>query len=207
MLSGKRTGRPAPRLSDILADLAASDTESITLADIVATVGERSIGALLVLLAMPNVVASAVPGMTTVFGLPVIFLSLHLLVAADRPWLPARLARTRIRRADLQRAIAFASPHLRRLERAMKPRLLILTAPWAQRLIGLTCVLLSILIFLPIPLSNLLPSIGVMLFGIALLERDGLAAIAAAAIAGISLALFGGVAVALARATAYALST
>jgi hypothetical protein len=207
MLSRKRIRRPAPRLSDILADLAASDTESITLADIVAAVGERSIGALLVLLAMPNIVAGAVPGLTAVFGLPLIFLSLQLLVAADRPWLPARLARMEIRRAEFQRAVAFVSPHLRRLERAMKPRLLIFTAPWAERLIGLTCVLLSILIFLPIPLANLLPTIGVMLFGIALLERDGLAAIAAAAIAGISLALFGGVAVALARATAYALST
>jgi len=199
--------RRAERLSEILASLAASDAESITLAGIVAAAGERSIGALLVLLAIPNLFAGAVPGLTAVFGLPLILLSLQLLAARRRPWLPARLARLEIRSADLRRALESVSPHLRRLERGLKPRLLVLTASWAERLIGLVCLLLSVLVFLPIPLANLLPTIGIMLFGIALLERDGLAALGATAIAAVSLTLFGSVAIALARAAAYAVST
>jgi hypothetical protein len=61
-------------------------------------------------------------------------------------------------------------------------------------LIGLGCFALSILVFLPIPFANLVPATGIMLFGFAMLERDGLMALAAMGIVGLSAALFGGVA-------------
>ncbi len=197
--------RPRRALSEILAGLAEDGSESVSLADLLAAVGERSFGALLVLLAIPNVLAGVIPGLSVVLGLPLMLLSLQLLVAAKRPWLPSRLARLEIRRADLGRLIQRIGPSLRRLERGLRPRWMVLTAPWAERLAGAVCLALSLLVFLPIPFANLLPSIGIMLFGFAILERDGLVAVAALALACVCFSLFGGVAAAVATAAAHAL--
>jgi len=97
---------------------------------------ERSFGALLVLLGIPNVLAGVIPGLSIVLGFLLTLLSLQLVVAAKKPWLPARLARLEIRRKDLRRLVEGIRPHLRRLERGLRPRLLMLTARWAERPIG-----------------------------------------------------------------------
>jgi hypothetical protein len=190
----RRTKPRAERLSDILARLAEPANGSITLGEVLTAVGERSFGALLVILAIPNMVAGLIPGLSILLGLPLLLVSLQLLVGAERPWLPRRLARLEIQRADLRRILERTRRVLRRLERALRPRLEFLTASWAERLIGLGCVALSILVFLPIPFANLVPATGIMLFGFSMLERDGLMALAAVGIVGLSAALFGGVA-------------
>jgi hypothetical protein len=190
----RRTRPRAERLSDILARLAEPETGSVTLGEVLAAVGERSFGALLVILAIPNMVAGLIPGLSILLGLPLLLVSLQLLVGAEKPWLPRRLARLEIQRADLRRIVERTRKALRRLERALRPRLEFLTASWAERLIGLGCVALSILVFLPIPFANLVPATGIMLFGFSMLERDGLVALAALGIVGLSAALFGGVA-------------
>lgn len=201
----QRPHPPVEKLSDILAGLAAPNSGSVSLAEVLAAVGERSFGALLVLLAIPNMLAAVLPGLSIVLGMPLILLSLQLIVAAKKPWLPARLARLEIRRADLDRVVTKLSPHLRRIERVLGPRLLVLTAPRAERLIGAACLALSVFVFLPIPFANLVPAIGIMLFGFAILERDGLFAIAATAVTVACLTLFGGVAFAFIAAVGLAL--
>ena len=190
----RRTHPRAERLSDILARLAEPATGSVTLGEVLAAVGERSFGALLVILAIPNMVAGLIPGLSILLGLPLLLVSLQLLVGAEKPWLPRRLARLEIQRADLRRIVERTRKALRRLERALRPRLEFVTASWAERLIGLGCVALSILVFLPIPFANLVPATGIMLFGFSMLERDGLMALAAMGIVGLSAVLFGGVA-------------
>jgi hypothetical protein len=194
-----RFRRPRPRadrLSVILARLAEPEEGSVTLAEVLTAVGERSFGALLVILAIPNMVAGLIPGLSIVLGLPLLLVSMQLVVGAERPWLPRRLAHLKIKRSDLRRMVERTRPTLRRLERALQPRLEFLTSPWAERLIGLGCLALSVLVFLPIPFANLVPAIGIMLFGFSMLERDGLMALAAMGIVGVSAALFSGVAIA-----------
>jgi len=166
----------------------------VTLGELRAAVGDRSFGAMLVLLAIPNMVAGLVPGLSILLGLPLILVSWQLLVGTERPWLPRRLVRLEIPRSDLRRIVGRVQPFLQRLERALKPRLEFLMAPWAERLIGLACLGLSFFVFLPIPFANLLPAAGILLFGCALLQRDGLMALAAMGAVCVSAALFGGVA-------------
>ncbi len=182
------------RLSDLLAALAQPSDGVVTLGELVDAVGERSFGALLALLAVPNMVAGIVPGVSMVLGLPLVLVSLQLVVAARRPWLPRRLAQIVIRRRDLARVFARIDPGLRRLERALRPRLAYLTAPWAERLIGIGCCGLSLLVLLPIPLSNGVPSVGILCFALALLERDGVFALAGTAVLVLCWVAYGGVA-------------
>ena len=51
--------RRSRRLSDILVEVAGSGRETVFVSDVLRAVGERSFGALLVLFAMPNVLAGA----------------------------------------------------------------------------------------------------------------------------------------------------
>jgi hypothetical protein len=55
------------------------------------------------------------------------------------------------------------------------------------------CVLLAIILFLPIPFGNNLPALAICLFALALLERDGLAAVVGVVVAILSAIIVWGV--------------
>src|SRR5690606_38862765 len=65
-------------------------------------------------------------------------------------------------------------PHIRRMERLLRPRLLLLTGPLGERLLALIALALAIILALPIPFGNWPPALAIVLFALALLERDGL---------------------------------
>lgn len=196
----RRKGEPRPRLSDALRELADEPAPVLTLGEALDAVGERSFGALIVVLALVNLVAGVIPGVSTVLGVPLVLLSLQLVAGRPRPWLPRRMRSIRLQRSALRRKVERFGPALGRLERALRPRLHVLTGRWAERLIGVICLALSVFLCLPFPFGNLLPSITLALFGFALLERDGLVALLAVGVSAADVVLFGGMAVALFKA-------
>jgi hypothetical protein len=188
----------------MLAEVASADGDYVSLAEVLDRVGERSFGALLVVFAIPNMAAGVVPGLSTVLSIPLILLSVQLLLAFRKPWLPGRLRAARVRRTDLARMLGRIRPFLVRLERALKPRLSFLTTSWAERVAGLVSVCMSTLLWLPIPFGNLLPAATIGLVGFALLERDGVVAMAALVLAAACGMLFGSVAFAVLTAAMHA---
>ena len=54
----------------MLTRLAEPESGSVTLGELRAAAGDRSFGALLVLLAIPNMVAGLIPGLSILLGLP-----------------------------------------------------------------------------------------------------------------------------------------
>ena len=70
-----------------------------------------------------------------------------------------------------------------RVERIFKPRLASLTGPAATRVIGAVCFLLALVAAIPIPLFHVAPAAAIVLFGLALIYRDGALVIVAAAAA------------------------
>ena len=66
---------------------------------------------------------------------------------------------------------------LRRMEQLTKPRMAPLTGEIADTIIGLLCVLLSIVMALPIPLGDALPGVALVLFALGMMQRDGVAII------------------------------
>ncbi len=166
-------------IRDMLAELLARHREDdIVLGNILAFLGERAFGALLLILALPMATPlSAIPGVSSVFGLPMVVVCAQLMLGYHRPLLPAALARRTVRREALVRAVARADPWLVRIERAVHPRMPMLTGPKAERAIGAVCTFMAILLALPIPGANQPPAFAVSLFAVALLERDGVFAI------------------------------
>ncbi len=116
-----------------------------------------------------------VPGLGgAVSGPLVMLIGAQMLCGMRRPWLPDFIARRGPRRSTMHRFLDRIDGALRRLDRLLKPRMPQLLAPViAHAFTGLLLVLLGILLSLPIPFTNYLFGFQLLLFALALLERDG----------------------------------
>lgn len=148
--------------------------ERLTLDDAIETLGDRAFGLALLMLALPMAVPiSAIPGISTIFGIPLIFISAQLMLGHPRPWLPAWLGAKSLSRADLGRMIDKALPWLERCERYVKPRLPMLVSPVAERVIGGVAAFMAVIMALPIVLGNQPPAIAIAFLAVAVIEKDG----------------------------------
>jgi hypothetical protein len=164
---------PQKRLSEILSEIAADTSqERITLARLMAAMETRAYGALILLFAFPNMLPSP-PGLAGVLGLPLLFLSARMMLG-QTPWLPQFIATRSVPRASFAAVIDRATPWLERAERLLRQRLTLLTTGPAQRVLGLFCLFLTIILVIPIPFGNLAPSFAICLIALGVLERDGL---------------------------------
>ena len=183
------------RLGDILAEISQGSDPDIRLGELVEAIGDRGHGLLIAAFALPNVLPIYLPGLSAVFGLPLIFVALQLVLGRHRLWLPRALLRRSVSRALIARLAVTLAPWLARLERALKPRWPEVMGPVTERLAGLLAVLLGLLLSLPIPLTNIPLSAPLVLLGLALAEEDGLmlaiALALGAIVAGIVLTLSG----------------
>src|SRR5665213_2147971 len=63
----------------------------------------------------------------------------------------------------------------RRMEKVVRPRLSVLTSQAGATLAGAICTLMGVVLVLPIPFTNVLPALTVLMLSLALTRRDGLA--------------------------------
>src|SRR5262249_18454962 len=132
------------RLAEILTELSGRPEPMLTLGELVESMGDRGYGLLIAALALPNVLPLYLPGLSAVFGLPLVFVALQLALGRHSLWLPRFALRRSIARAHLARMTAAVVPRLARLERALKPRWSELTGPGAERVAGVLAVLLGL---------------------------------------------------------------
>jgi len=201
----RRGRRPPRRFSRLLQAMADDPTrERISVDDLLQVMGERAFGALMLLFALPNVLPTP-PGTSGLLGLPLVYLAAQLMLG-QRPWLPKFISQRSMRRADFAAFIERAGPWLRRAERLLRPRLLILVSPAAEHVIGAFCLVLAIILLLPVPLGNMLPALSISVFSFGVLGRDGLWVLSGAVLAAISVVVAGGVVFALMKAALFFLT-
>lgn len=188
------------RLSEILTEIADDPArEHIAIADIRDAMGDRAFGALMFVFAAPNAVPNA-PGVSVVLGLPLLFLSLQLLLGFAVPWLPRALVQRTVSRERFARVMRYVLPWVQRAEKLSRPRWPWLAVGLAERLIGLWCAFLAVVLILPVPFGNVGPGIAVCILALALLERDGKATVAGFVVSLAALALAWGLIVAILKA-------
>jgi hypothetical protein len=162
------------KVSQIIGELAASSKAHVKLADLLDVLDERAFGVLMLILSLPNAVGlGTIPGLSTVFGVPQIFVALQMIIGASRPWLPGVVLQRSIPMKDFRTMVEKAQPHLLRLERLLRPRLIMMSANLVERLLGLVLLLLSVMVALPIPFANQPPAVAQGLIALGLIERDG----------------------------------
>ncbi len=163
----------APPLSHLLAKMLEQGSgEYITVAELLSGIKTQALAIMLILFALPNVVPS-LPGTSAITGLPLVILTLQMRVG-QKLWLPAIIANRAVPREGLAQVLTKANPTLIKIERLLRPRLLLLTTPFLQRLLGAGLLALSVMIMLPIPLGNIVPAISILLIALGLTQRDGI---------------------------------
>jgi hypothetical protein len=192
----------APSLSQVLRELGDDAChERVSVGDLLQALQHRAVAALLFVFAVPNVVP-APPGTSALLGAPLLVLAFQLAFGL-RPWLPGFITRRSMARNDFQSLMRRLLPGLMRAERLLRPRASWLATGLGQRVAGLVCLLLAIVLILPVPLGNILPALAISVMALGLLERDGLWVLAGVGIAVVSGLVVWGVIYALIEAAVY----
>lgn len=179
--------------------------DRIFIRDLLAELDHRAIAAMLFIFAVPNTIPVP-PGVSGVLGAPLIFLAAQLMLGRP-PWLPRIISDRSFARTDFEKVVVKVGPWLGRAEKLMRPRLEILARPPAEYLVGAMVLLLAIILFLPIPLGNMLPAIAISIFALGLIERDGIWILVGTATALASVVIVSGVVLAFAYAAWLAFTT
>lgn len=159
-------------LSEMLSEIAADRDPTYTIGEIIHRLGHRAFGAMLFVFSAPNWLPLP-PGSSTILALPLVLLTPQLMFGVRGPWLPNVIDERPMKRKALADGFKKMIPWLQRIEKLSRPRLTFFFGPVGDRLIGLTCFLLSLVLLLPIPLGNMAPAAAIALFGIGMVQRDG----------------------------------
>jgi hypothetical protein len=160
------------RLSSVLVEIGADPTTRISFDDILDALSERSFGALMILFAALNLVPLP-PGTSTIFGIPLVLLSIQMLLGFEKPWFPAFMRRKSMQVETYRRFIARLEPMLVRFEKLARPRYWFVPQMIVERVVSIVALLMSLIVILPVPLINQLPALSIVLLAIGLGEQDG----------------------------------
>lgn len=170
----------AQDLEGLLADLdraASTNGARVSVGDIMDTIGKRSFGPLLLLgglLGMTPV--SAVPTAPSIIALITILVSVQLLFGRESVWIPRFLEKLSVRADRVKKTVKVSRKPARIVDRLVKPRLEVLTRPWADRVVALVCIMVAMIVppLELLPFVAFVPATAIALFGLGLLARDGL---------------------------------
>ena len=101
-------------------------------------------------------------------------LALQLIAGRPSVWLPETLNNRSVDRASFARIVHYSLPWIARIERLARPSFWPGATASVDRLIGLACLVMALLVFLPIPFANGIPALAIISLGLALSERDGI---------------------------------
>lgn len=148
--------------------------------------GERSFGLTLFVMA----VIALLPGASTVIGVLIAWPAIQMILGHEVAVLPRWVARRRVGVDRLARVIGLIVPRLRWVERLIRPRW---PMPFqvTKRLTGIVMLLVGATLISPVPFTQIVPALAIMLLALAYLEEDGVALLVALVAALASLAVTG----------------
>ncbi len=185
------------RLSIALRGIAAKvPPDGLTLGQLLEQLGEQGLLLLCIILTLPNLSPVTIPGVSTVFGAAITLIGVGVLFNRV-PWLPKRVVTHHVQREHLLTVFDKGTKLFERIERLVKPRILVLThGATINRLNGVMLVAAGLLLVAPlslIPFSNPLPAAAALFLAVGILQRDGLAIILGWLMVLVTTVYFGGI--------------
>jgi hypothetical protein len=185
------------RLSEELAFLIGEFRDHpVRLRDIMTVLHGRAWTMLLLILALPFCTPIPLPGLSTAFGLVIALIGFRLSLG-QKPWLPVRLLDIQLPSRFFPQLLSATRRLVCLLEFFLRPRMTwFLNRTLLHHACGAMVMSAGVLLLLPLPIpfSNILPALTVVLIAGALLERDGYAVLAGTLMFGLCLCFFGAIA-------------
>jgi hypothetical protein len=173
---GQSTDEPQPAENGVsyFREVLTGESEILTIADIVARLGQRSFGLALLIFLLPMCLPMP-PGLPMAVGVLVCIFGVQLMLGHENIWLPRWLARKEFKRKDLVNADKFANKYLGWLFKLARPRYSFFTGATSLRIAGFVFALLGFLMILPIIfIANMLPAMAGSILALGVTNRDGL---------------------------------
>jgi len=149
--------------------LASAPPGHVTLGWLFANLRQRSFGLVMLLLGL----IAVLPGVCIISAGILIALSIQMLMGREIPVLPRFMTSRPLPRGRFVALTGRMIPIVRGLERFIRPRWQTPVAA-TRRTVGVALFLMATTLFVPIPLSNIVPGVMTMLIALAYLEEDGL---------------------------------
>ncbi len=162
----------------------------LTLSHVLKTTSERGFSLVIGLLVLPFLFPMP-PGLTTILGSACLLLSIQMTLGRRSPWLPRRVAQFQFPSRLAQQILSNLKRVTRFTERFVRPRLMKLAeSTYIWQINGACITLLTFLLMLPIPFTNPIPTVGILIFVVATLEADGLLMCVGYAVTGLTTGMF-----------------
>jgi hypothetical protein len=166
----------------------------VTLGELFRIAGPQGHGFVALFLVLPFLQPIPLPGISTAIG--IVLTILGVFVALRRPpWLPARLERIHVEPEIVLRISHAVERLMRAIEHVVKPRAQwLFSARWFRLTNGVVWIVHALVFSLPLPIpfSNALPAVVILLMALGILEEDFGVIVAAYVAAVANLLFFGG---------------
>jgi hypothetical protein len=193
MLPEKHSEIPQRLSAQLLALAESEEHAELTLGGLMESLEGRVYTLLLVVLSLPMCQPIPLPGLSTPFGVAIALLGLRF-AFSQRPWMPQRLLATKLTGNFFPAVMRGGARVLGVFEKLLHPRLTGVFEPrYVRFLTGAVICFCGLLLLLPLPIpgTNMLPALTVVLAAAAFSERDGFCLVAAGLVFVVTLAFFG----------------
>ncbi len=149
-----------------------SSSDRVPIRDLVDAMDAIGFGLAMMIFAF-GIIIPLPPPFPSIIAIPLVIFSLQMIAGYDSPKLPQRFSNLSVKRSVLAMLVQRSSPYIRKVERILKPRLLFMTSHIGERIIGFFTLLFSSFVMLPMPLSNFIPGLGVLIISFGMMGKDG----------------------------------
>lgn len=154
----------------------------VSIGEMMDLVGRRSFGPVVLLVGFVLVTPlSGVPGIPTLMGLLTLLTLGQILLGRQHLWLPGWVVMRKIPRRKLLQSIRWLRPSAKRIDNLTRARLTLLVKGPGLYAMALACMVIAIVMPATevVPFSSSIAGLVLLLFGLAMISRDGLLVILA----------------------------
>ena len=155
---------------------AGAPSSVLTLDEFLVGLQGRSYAFAILALNVPNCIPTGIPWLSTITGVPMLFLLAQFFAGRTVPSLPRTVGRRGLSRGKLQTCLARTRRYIRWLEDTVHARREGWVNGMPRRLMLLAWSLNIVVLALPIPFDNFFPAYAILFFCLALIEDDGVMA-------------------------------
>lgn len=149
--------------------------EKISTQNVINKLGQNAAQIIIIIFCSPTALPTpALPILTQILSAIVILTLAQLIIRKKQIWLPEKLREKELSNDLVTNSANKLLQYHKKIEKFIKPRIRFLSIAPFNLTIYLLCGFFSIVVALPIPFSNTVPSIAIIIIMLGMIERDGI---------------------------------